>query len=133
MTRPAAAPDDLTAVLAAVEPVLRRHGARFCYLHGSAANETATPGSDVDVAAWFGRAVDSWVVAADLPDHVDLLVLDGAPLELAGRIAQHGQLLWEDDAAIRVAWQGSTRKVFLDERPRVEQARRDFVQGRLRG
>ena len=62
-----------------------------------------------------------------LPDEVDLLVLNHAPLELAGRVALHGRLLVDDDAAQRVRWQASTRKIFLDEQYRVEQARRDFA------
>ena len=106
-------------------------GARFAYLHGSQASGRAAAGSDVDVAAWFGRAVDSWSVA--LPDGVDLLVLDTAPLELAGRVALHGRLLLEVDPAERVEWEATTRKVYLDELPRRDQARRDFAQARRRG
>ena len=72
-------------------------------------------------------------MAAHLPPGVDLLVLDTAPLELAGRVAMHGVLLFEADAAERVAWQATTRKIYLDERPRVERARKDFVEARRRG
>lgn len=61
---------------------LRKGGARFAHLHGSQAEGTAGAASDVDVAAFFGRDVDSWGIT--LPDGVDLLVLDTAPLELAG-------------------------------------------------
>lgn len=110
---------------------LRAAGARFAYLHGSQVTGTASPASDVDVAAWFGRPVDSWSVA--VPDRVDLLVLDTAPLELAGRVALHGRLLLEVDPAERVAWEATTRKVYLDELPRRDQARRDFAQARRRG
>lgn len=110
---------------------LRAAGARFAYLHGSQAAGTATPGSDVDVAAWFARPVDSWAV--ELPEGVDLLVLDTAPLELAGRVALHGRLLLEIDPAERVAWEATTRKIYLDELPRRDQARRDFAQARRRG
>jgi hypothetical protein len=39
---------------------------------------------------------------------VDLLVLDGAPLELAGRVAVGGRLLFEDDPAERVRWEAMT-------------------------
>lgn len=113
--------------------VLRRHGARFAFLHGSRVDGRATAGSDLDVAAWFGDDVDPVVVRADLPDRVDLLVLDTAPLELAGRVALHGRLLFEQDPAERVAWQATTRKIYLDEQPRIRQARRDFVEARTRG
>lgn len=111
---------------------LQRAGAVFAYLHGSQANHTATAGSDVDVAAWFGAEVDAWSVAEGLPGRVDLLVLDTAPLELAGRVALHGRLLFERDPAARVAWQAVTRKIYLDELPRRDQARRDFARARSR-
>jgi predicted nucleotidyltransferase len=123
--------DDLD--LASIARALHEAGAVFAYLHGSQAVGTAKPGSDVDVAAWFGRPVDAWVVAGGLPADVDLLVLDGAPLELAGRVAQHARLLFEVDPAARVRWEATTRKIYLDEQPRLEQARRDFVEAQLRG
>lgn len=112
---------------------LRAVGARFAYLHGSQLTPAARTGADVDVAAWFGRPVDSWVAAGALPERVDLLVLDGAPLELAGRVACSGQLLFETDPAERVVWEATTRKIYLDEAPRREQARRDFVQAHRHG
>ena len=46
---------------------------------------------------------------------MDLLVLDGAGLELAGRVAQHGMLILDDDPPTRVAWQAETSKRYLDE------------------
>lgn len=123
----------MTTELDEVAARLRAAGARFAYLHGSAADATARPGSDVDVAAWFGRPVDAWVVAADLPAVVDLLVLDSAPLELAGRVALRGRLLFDDDPPARVAWEATTRKLYLDELPRRDRARQDFAQARRRG
>lgn len=126
-------PEHLAAVLQTVEAALRRAGCVFAYVHGSHAAGTARPGSDVDVAACFGHPVAAWDVSAGLPDEVDLLVLDGAPLELAGRVAQHGRLLFEVDAAARVRWEATTRKLYLDEQPRVRQARRDFVEAQRRG
>ncbi|HEX9766770.1 MAG TPA: nucleotidyltransferase domain-containing protein [Nitriliruptorales bacterium] len=113
---------DLDEVVA----TLRAAGARFAYVHGSVVSGTAGPDSDVDVAAWFdGRAPDPWTV--DLPGRVDLLVLDGAPLELAGRVAMHGELLFDDDPAARVRWQATTRKIYLDEQHRVERATHDLI------
>lgn len=85
----------------------------FAYLHGSRVAGTHRPGSDVDVAAWFGQPTRPWNV--DLPATVDLLVLDDAGLELAGRVAQHGMLILDDDPPARVAWQAETSKRYLDE------------------
>jgi len=120
------------AVLAATA-ALHAAGARFAYLHGSRAAGTARPDSDTDVAAWFGwdPAPRSWDIDG-LPRTVDLLVLDDAPLELAGRVALHGQLLFDDDPPARVRWEASTRKIWADEAPRRHQARRDFAEA-LRG
>ncbi|MBA2318244.1 MAG: DUF86 domain-containing protein [Euzebyales bacterium] len=111
--------------LEGVATTLRAHGARFAFVHGSAAVPGATAPGDIDVAAWFGDArVDGLAVAAALPGWVDLLTLDRAPLELGGRVALTGRLLFEDDPPVRVRWQAQTRKLALDERHRVERAAR---------
>lgn len=99
--------------LDSVSAALRAGGAVFAYLHGSRVAGTHRPGSDVDVAAWFGQPTRPWNV--DLPATVDLLVLDDAGLELAGRVAQHGMLILDDDPPARVAWQAETSKRYLDE------------------
>jgi hypothetical protein len=77
--------------------------------------------------------VDALEVQAMLPGPVDLLVLDAAPLELAGRVAMTGQLLFDDDPPARVHWEATTRKIYLDEQPRTRQARCDFVAARAHG
>jgi len=92
---------------------LREAGALFAYVHGSRAVGTHRLSSDLDVAAWFGHALDAWSVA--LPAGVDLLVLDTAGLELSGRVAQHGVLLLEDDPPVRVAWQADRSKRYLED------------------
>lgn len=108
---------------------LRAAGARFAFVHGSRADGSERPGSDIDVAAWFdGHDPAPWTIG-DLPEGVDLLVLDRAPLELAGRVALHGVLLFDDDPAARVHWLALTRRIYLDERPRTDLARRIFFDG----
>ena len=106
--------------------VLRASGALFAYVHGSRAAGTARPDSDLDVAAfWGGAAPASFEV--DVPAGVDLMILDTAPLELRGRVAEKGVLLFEVDSAARVHWEAMTRKVWFDERPRIERAHREFA------
>lgn len=118
---------DVDATLARAEQTLRESGALFAYLHGSRAHGEARTGSDIDVAAYFGgRDPQSWDVL--LPDAVDLLVLDAAPLELAGRVALEGVLLFDEDPDTRVHWEATTRKVYLDERPRMQRAHREFLE-----
>ncbi|WP_147919074.1 nucleotidyltransferase domain-containing protein [Ruania zhangjianzhongii] len=114
------------AIAEAVEE-LRAHRAQFAYLHGSQASGYAAAGADVDVAAFFARED---LLASDLvlPRSVDLLVLDTAPLEIAGRIAATGRLLFEADAVARVRWEAMTRKIYFDERPRFERAHREFLE-----
>ncbi len=78
--------ETLEAVTAETVAVLRQAGARFAYLHGSRATGQHRASSDIDVAAYFGgRPPSSFDVL--LPPGVDLLILDDAPLELAGRVA----------------------------------------------
>lgn len=104
-----------------VAEVLRAAGARFAFIHGSRVRGRARPDSDLDVGAWWGgaRPPASWEV--DLPVGVDLVVLDSAPLWLAGRIAQEGRLLFDDDPRARVRWQADTRLRYLDEIPAIRE------------
>ena len=106
--------------------VLRASGALFAYVHGSRAAGTARPDSDLDVAAFWGDAAPA-SFEVDVPAGVDLMVLDTAPLELRGRVAEKGVLLFEVDSAARVHWEAMTRKVWFDERPRIERAHREFA------
>lgn len=123
--------DIATRTAEAVE-ALRGHGAVFAYLHGSRADNTARPTSDVDIAAYFGgQPPQAFEVL--LPAGVDLLVLDQAPLELAGRVAIRGTLLFEMDRAARVAWEAMTRKIYLDELPRITRAHKEFAEAVRRG
>ncbi len=111
---------------------LRARGALFAYLHGSHARGAATSGSDIDLAALFpDPAPASFEV--DLPAGVDLLVLNGAPLEVAGRIALEGVLVLEEDEVARVRWEAQTRKIFSDERYRIDRSHREFLEAARRG
>lgn len=109
--------------------VLRARGASFAFVFGSRARGDHGPGSDLDVAAWWPRdAPPTFDVV--MPAGVDLLVLNGAPLELAGRVAVDGTLLFDDDPAARVRWVASTRKIYFDELPRITRAHREFAESR---
>ena len=85
-------------------------GAKFAFAFGSRAEGRATEKSDVDVAAWWGIDVpDPWTVR--VPGNVDLPVLDTAPLELAGRVAQRGVLLFDDDPHVSSGRQRPARSI----------------------
>lgn len=110
-----------------VTVALRAAGAAFALVFGSQARGTARPDSDLDVAAfWTGAPPVPWEVG--LPDGVDLVILNDAPLELAGTIALEGKVLFEDDDVARVRWVARTRRIWLDERPRFERAHREFLE-----
>jgi predicted nucleotidyltransferase len=118
--------EPLEAVTAEAITVLREAGARFAYLHGSRATGQNRANSDVDIAAYFGDLPpNSFDVL--LPPGVDLLILDDAPLELAGRVAVGGRLLFEDDQVARVRWEALTRKIYFDEQPRIARSHREFA------
>lgn len=104
-----------------VVDALRAAGATFAFVHGSRAHGAPRrPAADLDVGAWWDDAApEPWDVS--LPPHIDLVVLNSAPLWLAGRIALDGRLLFDDDPPARVAWQADTRLRYLDEIPAVRE------------
>jgi hypothetical protein len=120
---------------------LRQAGARFAFVHGSRAvvapdrdlDDSDLDESDLDVGAWWGREHPPAPWDAPLPDGVDLLVLDDAPLELAGRVALSGRLLFDDDPPARVRWQAQTRLVYLDEEPRQRELDRLYLSTHAHG
>lgn len=115
-----------------VTSALRAAGAHFALVFGSTARGEARAGSDLDVAAWWPLdPPHSWEV--QLPTGVDLVVLHRIPLELAGRIALEGVVLFDDDPPARVHWVADTRKLWLDERWRFEAAQHEYLEARARG
>ncbi len=118
--------DGEAAVRGLVTTALQQAGASFALVFGSRARGDADPGSDLDIGAWWPTSPPTpWAV--EVPAGVDLLVLNDAPLELAGRVACEGVLLFDDDPPARVLWVATTRKIWLDERPRFAQAHRIFL------
>jgi predicted nucleotidyltransferase len=128
MSAAEAEPDERAAADA-----LRRAGACFAFVHGSRATGRARPDSDLDVAAWWGTESRPAPWNVVLPPGVDLLVLDDAPLELAGRVAVHGRVLVDDDRDARVDWQARTRTVYFDEEWRQDWIRDVFLEAHARG
>lgn len=123
---------ELRSALDVAVATLRAGGARFGYLHGSRGGGDPRAESDIDVAASFGaRAPQQFEIP--MPPRVDLLILEHAPLELAGRIALSGRLLFEDDQVARIRWEAQTRKIYLDELPRIQRSHREFAASVRRG
>lgn len=105
---------------------LRERGALFAFLHGSQATGTATETSDTDIAAYFPEPAPA-SFDIDLPSGVDLLILNGAPLELAGRIALDGHLILDEDEIARVRWVARIRKIYSDEKYRIDRSHAEFL------
>ncbi|MBA2444793.1 MAG: nucleotidyltransferase domain-containing protein [Nocardioidaceae bacterium] len=122
---------DTEVLIAAMCATLEESGALFGYLHGSRAAGSHRADSDIDVAAYSG-ADPPQAYDVLLPPGVDLLVLDQAPLELAGGMAVTGTLLFEQDPVARVRRESTTRKIYFDELPRIRRAHDEFA-ARVRG
>jgi predicted nucleotidyltransferase len=113
--------------------VLRAHPeVKAAWLFGSHAGGTARPESDVDIGVLVGRKprtlaelggalADELQHAAGRP--IDLVVLDGAPVDLAMRVLRQGRLLVEHDRAARVAFEVRTRFTWWDFAPILEVTR----------
>lgn len=105
---------------------LRGSGADFAYLFGSHARGDANHQSDVDVAAHFPGAVPR-TFELEVPAGIDLLILNDAALAIKGRVATEGVLLFESDPAAHLRWLATTRKIYFDEKYRMDRAARDFA------
>ena len=102
------------------EPVL------WAYLFGSRARGTARPDSDADVAVVLSpdvaptdrlevqlRLARRLTRSPGLTD-IDLVVLDGAPLPLRGRVVQEGRVVYSVDEGARIAYDSRTAREFYD-------------------
>jgi len=125
-------PPDVAERLRSVEQVLVDAGADFAYVFGSQARGEATDRSDVDIAVHFpGDAPAAFEL--DVPSGIDLLVLNDAPLAIKGRVATEGVLLFQTDEAAQVHWLAMTRKIYFDEKYRMDRAAQDFATAVKRG
>lgn len=104
-------------------------GIEFAYLFGSAAGGELTPRSDVDIAIHLEDRVDAaWARleaarAASLhlgTDAVDLVVLNTAPLALAGRILMGRHVILDRVPFRRHAYESATARMFYDFRVREQ-------------
>ncbi|MBN9738551.1 nucleotidyltransferase domain-containing protein [Pseudonocardia sp. P1] len=109
-----------------LDAVLAAHDVTVAYLFGSRAEGRARPDSDHDVAVLFGRddlpldaterlAAD---LAAVLGTRVDVVDLARAGLELQGRVAEAGRLLYSADDAVRVRFEVDARMRWVEVPPR---------------
>jgi predicted nucleotidyltransferase len=98
----------------------------FAYLFGSAATGRHHPASDVDVAVYLDSlrspqdALDSSLDLANRLSresrvgHIDLLVLNEAPLTVLGRVIKERKVLYSRDEPARVRFESRTLTEFFD-------------------
>ena len=110
--------DTMAAVSADVE---------FAYLFGSAATGRLTPRSDVDVAIFVSPEADAHAVRLDVirdvtrhlaTDAVDVVVLNSAPIALAGRILTTRRVLLDRAPFVRHRYESLTARMYHDFRIR---------------
>ena len=115
-------------VRAAAATVLPEEEVELAYLFGSRARGDARPDSDVDVAVLLDAGHERLAPATLLERHlhlaarlhdagageVDLVLLDGAPLPLRGRVAREGHPLYVRDQGVRAQWESRTSREFFD-------------------
>ena len=99
----------------------------FVYLFGSAATGLLTPRSDVDLAVFVAPGVDAHatqlavarVAAQQLgTDAIDVVLLNSAPVSVAGRVLGTRRVLLDRDPYARHRYESSTARLFQDFRIR---------------
>ena len=98
------------------------------YLFGSRSNKKNNPNSDYDIAIllkdsvpkdiYFDKKLDFIDFFTNIleTDHVDLVILNEAPLEIAYRIFAEGTILYENESykKERVRFQAKTYSMYFD-------------------
>lgn len=104
------------------------------WLFGSVARGTETPRSDVDIAVFLGAVPPATLegqpfdlqfafeTALGVP--VDLVVLNGAPVDLVHRVLRDGRLLLDRDRGARIRFEVKARNEYFDLLPILEEYRR---------
>jgi len=102
-------------------------GVDFAYLFGSTATGRRTSESDVDLATHLADAIDAHSARLDVArvaathlgtDAIDVIVLNTAPIALAGRVLTSRRVLVDRDPFARHRYESLTARMFQDFRLR---------------
>lgn len=100
---------------------------RFAYLFGTAATGERTPRSDVDIAVFATPGADGHAVRLSVAraaarqlgtDAIDVILLNSAPVSLAGRVLGTRRVLLDRDPFARHRYESVTARLFQDFRIR---------------
>lgn len=124
MIRTTALPDDIARRVGTIGRALERcPGVVFAYLFGSRAAGDAGPLSDVDVAVYLADGTDAASARLDIigaltrhlgTDEVDVVVLNTAPIALAGRVLSERRVILDRRPFTRQRYESLTTREFLD-------------------
>jgi len=115
------------------------------YLFGSVATGRSRPGSDVDVAVVLEPSVPPErflelslelarrLATASGVGGIEVVVLNGAPLPLAGRALSERVVLYSRDEPSRVRFEGKVLKEFLDFQIHAAPLDRDLLRATAEG
>lgn len=131
--------DVLARLREAIPLVVADQPVAFAYLFGSHATGRTTSRSDIDVAVHLDAGADvdpdalRIQLAGDLERQagvgpIEIVVLDQAPLSLAGRIRESGLLIHSRDDVLRVRWDSTTARHYHDFRIHEERSARERLQ-----
>ncbi|WP_298267977.1 nucleotidyltransferase domain-containing protein [Geobacter sp.] len=101
----------------------------FAYLFGGLAKGALKPLSDVDIAVYLAPGTAEGTVKIELSgsisdilgtDELDLVILNDAPLSLAGRILAARQVITDKEPYLRHAFESRIMREFFDFRRKEE-------------
>lgn len=129
MRRPSPPPADLSRRLGTLDGALAAScpAIDFAYLFGSATGDRLRPESDVDLAIHVAPGADQQLVRLEASsvaaehlgmDAVDVVLLNTAPLALAGRILNTRRVILDRDPFSRHRYESITARMFHDFRIR---------------
>jgi len=136
---------DLAQYEAALRQNWEKYGVALAYLYGSQARGDAGPLSDVDVAVQFGPAVPESErfdrvlrLIGELGsvfhrNDVSVVDLDEAPPLLRHRVYYYGRVLYCPDDAVRVRFETTALRDYVDTEPLRRIQRKYVVQYFARG
>jgi predicted nucleotidyltransferase len=102
-------------------------GVLFAYLFGSTATGARTPRSDVDLAVFVDAGTDTHAARLAVAraaarqlgtDAIDVVLLNTAPVAVAGRVLGTRRVLLDRDPYARHRYESSTARLFQDFRIR---------------